>query len=244
MAMQGLLDEQSRGQGGSAGRHSAFLRHLHPQLHLPTLMPLPSASEPAPKLARSRSGTGSQGLAARSVSIESAEATPLRHGSAESLSALPASAPEPAPRKSKKLAPAAGVERWSAARVEYARTRSVALRGVGAKRKRGLSAKRELRSRGSSEEGTSGSPPLPAGSKRRRRGEAEAAVDPFLDWQPAAKRAKHGSSTEKSPSPDALSIEDGRAEPGRRTFSSSPGSILHMRHSCIRTDCPVLFAIP
>ena len=42
-------------------------------------------------------------------------------------------------------------ERWSRARVEYARSRSVALHGIGAKRKRGASITRENSARASSE---------------------------------------------------------------------------------------------
>ncbi len=42
-------------------------------------------------------------------------------------------------------------ERWSRARMEYARSRSVALHGIGAKRKRGASITRENSARTSSE---------------------------------------------------------------------------------------------
>ncbi|KAK9916244.1 hypothetical protein WJX75_000426 [Coccomyxa subellipsoidea] len=241
---RGLLDEQAE----RAARHRAFLRHLHPQLHLPTLSPpLPptrSAKQSLPKADSSSQLSGS-------LSASSEAAPPLRNMPSESLSGQPsaaaASAPERAPKKTKsRQLPVTTGERWSAARVEYARARAVVLRGIGASRKRASSRKR---GRASSEEGTSGSPPLEsgrgrgAGSKRRRSGQGgdmgaagmpDQTGDPWLDWadgsgaRPApqrAKRARHSSAEKsKSPSPDAAaaSSDEGRGAIGGRAPNSSP----------------------
>ncbi len=65
---QGLLDETRERQAGSSARHRAFLRHLHPQLHLPTLAPPQPSQEKAfgppptkaPKASRATSMTDAE----------------------------------------------------------------------------------------------------------------------------------------------------------------------------------------
>ena len=99
LCVQGLLDGGGERQAGSSARHRAFLRHLHPQLHLPTLAPpQPSSCPPrkqAPKISRTtsmasaESGLPSSGQVQEKTAVGgAAEAAPvIQHQmSSESIS--------------------------------------------------------------------------------------------------------------------------------------------------------------
>ncbi|CAL8467360.1 g6897 [Coccomyxa elongata] len=246
---RGLLDETRERPAGSSARHRAFLRHLHPQLHLPTLAPQQPSQEKAfgpphtqaPKtlramsMADAESGPPSTGnLQEKTVASRAAETAPVllqQHLSSDSINegsaASKRSAPELGLRRRSRSQHASGGERWSWARVEYARGRSVALRGVGAKRKCGVSIAWENSARASSEEGTPASlqTKRSAGSKRKRRnrstsgeGTPDEADELCAEWarkasacQPIAKCAEC-SCMEKSPSPDATPMGSSEAD--------------------------------
>ncbi|BDA40350.1 probable mediator of RNA polymerase II transcription subunit 12 at N-terminal half [Coccomyxa sp. Obi] len=241
---RGLLDERRERQAGSSARHRAFLRHLHPQLHLPTLTPPqpppekasgPSKTSRSMSLADAERGPPSIGkLQEKIVACGAAETAPvlLQHQlSSESISEISAASKGTGPgltlRRRSRSQQASSGERWSRARVEYARSRSVVLRGIGAKRKRSASIARENSARASSEEGTSGllQTKRLAGSKRKRRrrstsgeGTPDEADELCAEWarkasayQPAAKSAER-SAMEKSPSPDAAANGSSEAD--------------------------------